>query len=317
MANTWYAFFDSTPDDPRLILAEDWAKYNRSLFTDGIRNGGDCFLVKPSSGLSVDVKAGLAVIQGYIFRVDEDAAGDVINVRLPSANPYDARTDRIVLRFDRRIERRQITVTYKMGAAGGSAPELERDANIWELSLARVNIAANQTGILAADITDERFDADLCGLINTLLRLDTTSWQELVDETINAEIAKFDGAFADWTNRLNGEYASHSASLAAMRNDFQTWFESVKLDLALTVTFDLDNTASRPQTNVVTTIGDGSIATAVTNSATGKVIAERTVNFNGDGTITTNERVYGETSTLRDVTITTSFDADGVTEIVI
>jgi len=275
--------------------------------------------VTPGGGMTVDVNGGIAVIQGYLLRVDEDGEGSSVNVMLPTANQYDPRIDRIVLRLDRRIERRIIEVAYKMGVPGsGVPPALERNPGVWELSLAQVSVAAGQAGILGSDITDERFDSDLCGLINTLLRLDTTSWQTLVDQTLAAQITKFDGAFADWEIRLGSEYGDHESELAFIRGEFADWFAAAKLEIGLAAAFDFDNYASRPTTEIKTTVNGESITTEITNALTGELIASREIIFDAGGTITTEEKVYGEQGALlRDVSVTTLFGEGEITEIVV
>lgn len=52
-----------------------------------------------------------------------------------------------------------------------------RAGNIYEISLARINVRANATSILDSDIIDERYDSDVCGLINSLIQLDASEFQ--------------------------------------------------------------------------------------------------------------------------------------------
>jgi|GEM_PF-1371895 len=319
MAKTWYAFFDSTPEDPRMVLAEDWARHNRSLFTDGIRNGGDCLEVVSCDGLSVDVKPGIAVVQGYLLRIDADDDGDRVNVRLPVANPYSPRIDRIVIRLDRRIERREIKIDYKMGVAAASPvpPELERNENVWELSLAKVKIGANQTGIIASDITDERFDANLCGLINTLLRLDSSSWQTAVDNNITAQTEKWNTLLTQKFQGFDVSYAGKQQEIENIKQEFAQWFNAAKLEIGLAAQFDFENMSARPTTTVTTTATGNTIVTDIKNSSNNQLVAKKTVVFNANGTVATNEKVYSGANIVRDVTITTSFGQGVITEVVV
>ena len=319
MATTWYAFFDSTPEDPRMILAEDWARHNRSLFTDGVRNGGECLEVVPGGGLSVNVKPGIATIQGYLFRADADDEGECVNVKIPTANPYSPRVDRIVIRLDRRIERREIVLTYKMGTAGATPapPELERNENIWELSLAKVNVGANQTGIVSADIVDERFDTELCGLMNTLLKLDSSSWQTLVNNSIDSLMLKWDTLAGQKLLNIEQACAAEQLVLEGVKGDFEQWFSTVRLAIGLAAQFDFDNNSTRPTTTVTTTATGNIIITEIRNNTTNEMVAKRTVTFESNGLIITNEKVYSGLDIVRDVTITTSFSQGGVTEVVV
>jgi len=71
---------DSTPEDERLLLAEDWAKYVRSFVSDGVRRDGVGDIgtnlhVTADTGMAVKLDVGIASIQGYMFYVEEDAQG--------------------------------------------------------------------------------------------------------------------------------------------------------------------------------------------------------------------------------------------------
>ncbi|MDF1512157.1 hypothetical protein PZE06_29420, partial [Robertmurraya sp. DFI.2.37] len=51
------------------------------------------------------------------------------------------------------------------------APELQRDADIYELGIADVYIGAGVTSISQANITDQRGNSNLCGTVNNLFAM--------------------------------------------------------------------------------------------------------------------------------------------------
>ena len=184
MAELWYGHFDSTPEDERLLLAADWARFIASCVTNGIRNGGDCLRVtSENTGMTVRVDNGIACIMGYIMQLETNHDGRYFPVTIPEAHPQQPRIDRLVLRLDRRIQTRNIRPVISIGVAGQSPepPPLVRTNDIWELSLAQIRVNANAVNITDANITDERFDTELCGLMNSILGLDPSVWQEQFD----------------------------------------------------------------------------------------------------------------------------------------
>jgi hypothetical protein len=86
MADLWYGHFDSTPEDPRMLRAHEWARYIMSFITNGIRNGGTCLQVTADTGMQVRVDTGVAHIQGYIMRIDENFEGRFHRVLVPDAH---------------------------------------------------------------------------------------------------------------------------------------------------------------------------------------------------------------------------------------
>lgn len=76
-----------------------------------------------------------------------------------------ARIDRICIRLE--ILNNTCYAYIKKGTAAASptAPALQRDATAYEISVAKIAVAAGATAINAGSITDERLDASVCGLM--------------------------------------------------------------------------------------------------------------------------------------------------------
>lgn len=165
-------FFDSVGDD-RTYQAEHFAEYFRLFLTDGIKNGGTNLKVSATgTGMNIKVDYGVALVRGYGYWLTNDGGG-VKQYALGAADTL-ARIDRVILRLDRSLSERQITIQVKKGtpAANPVPPTLTRTENTYELSLAQVRVRANSVKLEASDITDERYDPDVCGLINSLIELD-------------------------------------------------------------------------------------------------------------------------------------------------
>lgn len=257
-------FFDSTAEDPREYTADEFAEYFRRLLTDGIFNGGTNLKVEASgTDMRTRILPGYAWIQGYMYKVYDEPL--YLQHDLPDAQLD--RIDRIVLRLDTSLEVRSIRAVVLKGepAANPVAPSIVRENNIFDLSLAQVRIIAGKSYIEGFQVTDERLDTNLCGLVNSLIQADTTEifnqfqqwyeaktaeyeqnfdlWkgekaQELSDYIDNVK-AQWDAWFADITQELPN-YIDHvkaqwdawfTDTTDEFTNEWRTWFDAIKQEL--------------------------------------------------------------------------------------
>ena len=144
--------------------AEDAAAYF-STRTSGVFSTEEDFAVAPAEGTSVTVSGGRAWLHPSRWAGFSVTAREDTTLALPQADSYLPRIDRIVLRYD--ATSRTTTLQVLQGAAGSSptAPDISRTEMVYDLCLAEVARSAGQTSLTAADITDTRADAALCGLM--------------------------------------------------------------------------------------------------------------------------------------------------------
>ncbi|MGG1660564.1 right-handed parallel beta-helix repeat-containing protein [Brevibacillus sp. NRS-1366] len=167
-----YRFFDSTSDDERVYTADEFAEYFRRVLSDGIFNGGTNLKVE-SSGTDIRtyIQPGYAWVQGYMYKVDTGP----LYLQHEYPDPNLDRIDRVVIRLDKRLEHRYVRTFILKGtpAASPVPPVLTRDENVFELSLAQVRIIKGKSYIEGSQITDERLNNSVCGLVNSLIQVDT------------------------------------------------------------------------------------------------------------------------------------------------
>ena len=157
-------FFNSTSGD-RMYDAADFAGYFAKLVSSGIfYTNADNLRVTPGGGLSVNVLAGSAWINGYAYENTE-----TLNLTIAAADGVNPRIDRVAVRWD--AVERQISAAVLTGRAAASptAPSLTRSDSIYELALADIAVAAGAVSLAAGDITDRRLDTALCGTVNSLI----------------------------------------------------------------------------------------------------------------------------------------------------
>ncbi len=164
MAQEQYGFFNSTVGDERSYDAADMATVLRALSRSGVADGGSCLQVSAEgSTMRTLVGFGSAMVEGYYYRLRDDGSGAwaIEHTTEEALN----RIDRIVLRLN--LAQRSVSMEKLIGTAASTpqAPALTRDAETYELSLAQVLVQAGASALLPGDITDERADEAVCGLM--------------------------------------------------------------------------------------------------------------------------------------------------------
>lgn len=164
-------FFDSTGGD-RSYNAADFEPILSSIIAQGVVPGigSDMGVTENTpNAMSVLVGIGKAFINGKMLENTTSLA-----LTITAANATNPRIDRVVARINYTTRVGEIVVKAGTAAASPSAPALQRDSSIYELSLAQVRVNANVTSITAANVTDERSDGTVGGYATLQTRLDHT-----------------------------------------------------------------------------------------------------------------------------------------------
>jgi hypothetical protein len=232
-----YSFFNSVNGD-RKYSADDWSNYFSQFLTNGFfsKVASNLQVLGNNGNMTTIVKAGAAWINGYMYQntsdlvLTHDVADGVLD-----------RIDRIVVQLD--YVNRLMKTVIKKGTFSSTpaAPSLQRDANIYEISLADVYISKGTTSILQASITDNRLNTSLCGMVNSLITVDTT--------TVTAQMQS---DFNTWFNNIKGQLAGDIA--ANLQNQINT-------HLAEKATV---NKVSHVKPDGITTVVDGNGAISAT-----------------------------------------------------
>ncbi len=195
--NNEYGFFSSQND--RKYSADDFCNVFNDFFTTGILiNDSDNFFVDVADGLNLTVKKGTAYIKGHYFRPN---SAKVIGI-LPNYSNY-TRYSLVVLKLD--YEQRSVYIKVSDGEPSENPvyPELLRNDLTYEIAIAAVEIAPNQTEISISDVTDLRGLNEYCGFITgTINQIDTSElfrrfnneWN-LLKTSVNSDI---DGVLDAW-----------------------------------------------------------------------------------------------------------------------
>lgn len=222
-----YRFFDSTAEDKRQYTADEFAEYFRVLLTNGVFNGGTQVQVY-SEGTSRDVKirAGFAWINGYLYKNTDDS----LKFRTAEAHGEFDRIDRVVLRWDRKQRFLKAFIVQGTPAAVPVAPELTRNTDIYEISLARVLVPANTSVILPEYVADERYDSTVCGLVNSLVQVDTANFQNQWNDWYTQKTIEFQHQWDEWFRTFAPDASGDfDGWFTVLQKQWDAWFAQAQL----------------------------------------------------------------------------------------
>lgn len=200
-----YGFFNSLNGD-RTYNADQMSSMFEGLISEGVYESVDnAFIVTPSSGLTLSVGSGRAIVGEKWVKNDADTT-ITLNAAHVTLNRYTA----IVLRKD--IANRQISIEMIDGenASNPTKPSILRNSSYYDLCLAYVYVASGATAITSANITDMRPDSTVCGWVTGLIEQVDTSQ-----------------LFLQWQTAYSKFYNQMQSWQSNMRLQFNTWFEAL------------------------------------------------------------------------------------------
>lgn len=179
-------WIDGIPD--RSYSAQDFANFYKQLVSNGVvhKNNVPSLRVRPEGGtMRVILEPGSAFIEGKVYINTTDLP---LTVALPDATR--SRFDRVVIRLDNRKEERRIYAYIAQGipAEEPTPPPLTRNEDVFELSVARIFVTAGKAYIDDSQITDERLDQSVCGVVSSLIEIPTdgimAEWKSVLAEIL-------------------------------------------------------------------------------------------------------------------------------------
>jgi len=200
----------------RTITSAMERAFNKSRYTNGVFSYPDDGLkITPNSGMTVDLSIGMCNIEGAM-----GYNPTVVTYTLSDANASLPRIDRFVARFDLDDAIRSVEIYKKEGTFSSTpvAPTITTEDNYYEIVLADIYVGAGATTITSSNITDQRLNSDLCGIVAAALpdEIDTTSifdqYQDSFDTWLATVDAAIDGTLA---GQLQTDIDANAASAAS------------------------------------------------------------------------------------------------------
>lgn len=206
-----YGFFDAVDlgsgNYDRVYSSAEFSHYWALLVGDGVFGQPSTslnVLATTPVAMSVKVSPGTGWIKGHYLTVP-DNMDEVIAV--PVANPTLPRIDSIIMALDNTDRMMKLYVRSGTAAASPTAVALQRDADIWELELAQITVAAGAGNITQQAIKDMRTDPNRCGIVTGLID------QFDISGFLTAAQASFDEWFEDVKNQLGDDVAGNLLNL--------------------------------------------------------------------------------------------------------
>lgn len=204
-----FSFFNDIDDD-RVYFAEDFARHLAKYFTNGIFNNE--LQVIANNDMTITIQEGDANIEGYRYTNTGD-----LTKPIDTADGVLKRIDNVVIRLD--LTNRLISAQIIKGTFSDTpiAPSLVRSSTTYDIKLAEIFIGNGVTSITQANITDTRFNKNVCGnVVSTVETIDTTDvYNQLYtkfEELIQQETTEFTAWFNRIKNQLDTDAAGHLAA---------------------------------------------------------------------------------------------------------
>lgn len=153
-------------------------------------------LIPPEMAVTVSDGVGWIAnsnMDGIVWWNDnEKNSGAKLQLTIDPADGVLNRIDRIVVEWKTTnyVEYPEIKVLKGSIASTAIVPSLSNNSTVRQISLARINIPAGTTEISAGNITDERLDPTVCGLVTEAVTADTSvinaQFEELLEHLLNA-----------------------------------------------------------------------------------------------------------------------------------
>ena len=202
-------------------------RYFDKRYGEFISNGvfPNGFIVKSNNDMSVSITPGSIYINNK-YAYDENSA----NIKIEPSGTQN-RTDRVVFRLD--VVNRKITLELKKGKDTLNLydpAKIERNADIYEMAIADIQVRAGAKKITQADITDLRSNKELCGMVfNPLQEIDTTYLYDQIKSDLNNFRAESQKGFSEWFAGIKGILNEEAAgNLQNLKKDLVNGLQELK-----------------------------------------------------------------------------------------
>nr|DAH49168.1 MAG TPA: Receptor Binding Protein [Caudoviricetes sp.] len=176
--------------------------------TSGVFGAENNLAVTLDSGMTVKVSDGVGWLSnsegdGSVFWNDtKNTTGVELKLTAAIANAVNPRIDRVVVTWDTvdYAAKPRIELLQGTPAASPAAPTLTNNTLKRQISLAQIYVAAAASKLTSANITDERLDKSVCGIVTDWVTVDTT--------TMNQQFAEYLAAIRKELSDLNAGTAT-------------------------------------------------------------------------------------------------------------
>lgn len=194
--------------------------------------------------LAVSTSEGMNVVlgEGRLWMAYTKFAGVVyanttgMLLTIPTADAYFDRIDRVIVRFDRTGNAVKAMIISGTPTSNPKVPAIVRNNSTFDISLAQILVKKGVTEISAGDITDERLNPSVCGLMEDgVTGIDTSMFEaqwtallkqlkEAMDNVQGGSVLtkiKYSLHFpaSGWAERQDGSFTQQAAAEGMLSSD--------------------------------------------------------------------------------------------------
>lgn len=244
---------DGTPVYDRAVDSKVFRNLFLKYFTEGVDpNGG--FTVVENSTQGALVKKGWANIRGVFIELKSDTP-----ITFDAADSMD-RIDRVVLRHDdTKTVRKPDVIILKGTPSNSPVPQnITRNETQYDIVLADVRIKPNSVFITNSQITDQRFNSSLCGIISgTIKEINTDDLYNQIQSDLSQFKENEQTEFLGWFEKIKGQLGEDAAGnlqnqIFGIENYFNDKISKEKSERLYEIEVE------RQRINQLTKLGEGS-----------------------------------------------------------
>lgn len=237
----------------RVYLAEQFAAYFSSFIGNGVFGKSMQQLEvmsQNSPNMSIKVGSGQGWINGWWYRNTDE-----YTIPVDVADGALSRVDIVVLRWGNSERDMWLQVIKGKASSNPVEPSIRRDADYYDLELARIYIPAGSINITQAQITDTRLDSRVCGLVTGVVnQIDTTDLYNQFESYFSEFKERYEVDMSLWTDEQKRAYSDfvsgskesyeeftesqeqiyeewYDYHTNSWTEEFENWFENVKGNL--------------------------------------------------------------------------------------
>lgn len=198
------------------IGAEDVMRWHHGR-TSGVFAAGDNAAVTALStpAMAVRVSDGTGWMantgrDGIVWWIDNESTdGAKLQLTIDAADGVLSRIDRVIVEWKTTnyVDYPEVKILKGAISSTPAAPALTNNSTVRQISLARILVAAGATAITASAITDERLNADVCGLVTENVSIDTS----MISAQVGAVLSETQEQSAAVLQGINDELAQLEA----------------------------------------------------------------------------------------------------------
>lgn len=217
----WSFPYGSVNHDRR-YKSSDFRSYYAQLIGNGVfYTNSTALKVSEGGGMNITLAKGSAFIEGVGYI---NTAG--LNFTLDTADGALPRIDRLVIRNDYTNRETYAAILKGSYSAQPQAVAITRNADCYEIAIADILVPGGAVSIAQANITDNRLNNDLCGVVTGLIeQADTTEIFNQFEAYLTEFKQQYIAEMENWTEVQEDEM---TAWMREQKADFLLWVDEIK-----------------------------------------------------------------------------------------